>query len=153
MVREADPLYKPEHFSLPGRARSLEILRFLLVGGAGFLFEYALLFLLTEFAGLPYLWSSGIAFTISAILNYWLCVVYVFHGAQQQSGRQTILFFLTSLIGLGINQLCMWLLVDGAGLYYMIAKIFASAVVTVWNYIMKHKVLLGSFFHGNTGEA
>lgn len=138
-------MYKLEKWKLPGRARSLEILRFLVVGGAGFLFEYALLFILTEYGGIPYLWSSGIAFTTSAVLNYWLCVVYVFHGAGKQSRQQKLLFFVTSFIGLGINQLCMWLLVDGLGLYYMIAKIFASAVVTVWNYIMKHKVILGTF--------
>ncbi len=46
-------------------------------------------------------------------------------------------------MGLGLNQLCMWFFVDVAGLYYMIAKIFATAIVTIWNYITKRKAVQG----------
>ena len=67
----------------------------------------------------------------------------VFH-ARHQTLRQTVLFGATSLAGLAINQGCMYVFVDVAGLWYMIAKIGAAAVVTVWNYITKRLVLRGS---------
>ena len=119
----------------------MEIVRFCLVGGSCFLLDYGLLYVLTEYGGINYLYSSGISFTTTVLINYWLCVVYVFHGAKKQTKKQATIFIGSSIAGLAINQLCMWLLVDILGMYYMYAKLVATAVVTVWNYVMKRKAI------------
>ena len=67
----------------------------------------------------------------------------MFRGAGQQSRRQRVLFLGSSVAGLGINQVVMWALVDGLGVYYMVAKLFATGVVTFWNYVMKRKAIRG----------
>lgn len=125
------------------KSRFWEVFRFLAVGGGCFLLEYVLLYALTEYGGVRYLYSSAIAFTISLIANYILCVVVVFH-ARQQSERQMILFIVTSLMGLGINQLVMWTCVELIGIWYMAAKLVASGIVMVWNYFTKRFILHGS---------
>ena len=114
-----------------------------MVGGVSFLLDYALLFALTEWAGVYYLYSSAISFTVTVIFNYWLCVIYVFKGARKQTFRQAIIFFVTGAIGLALNQLCMWFFVAIAGLHYMIAKLGATAIVTLWNYFTKRKAVIG----------
>jgi len=123
--------------------RLMEIIRFCFVGGVSFLIDYSLLYALTEFAGIYYLYSSAISFSVSVVFNYWLCVAYVFKGAKKQTPRQAIFFFVTGAIGLVLNQFCMWLFVAIVGLHYMLAKIFATAIVTVWNYVTKRKVVRG----------
>jgi len=123
------------------RERMLEIVRFCFVGGVSFLMDYTLLFVLTEFADIYYLYSSAISFSVTVAFNYWLCVIYVFKGAKRQTTRQAIIFFGSGVIGLGLNQLCMWLFVAVAGLHYMLAKIFATAIVTIWNYVTKRKAV------------
>ncbi len=123
--------------------RIMEIIRFCLVGGLSFLLDYSILFALTEYAGVYYLYSSAISFSISVVFNYWLCVVYVFKGAQKQTKKQAIIFFSTGVIGLGLNQFCMWFFVAVAGIHYMLAKIFATAIVTIWNYVTKRKAVRG----------
>ena len=125
------------------RERMLEIIRCCFVGGESFLMDYSILFALTEFAGVYYLYSSAISFSITVVFNYWLCVIYVFKDARKQTTRRAIIFFGTGVVGLGLNQLCMWFFVDVAGLYYMIAKIFATAIVTIWNYLTKRKAVSG----------
>ena len=125
------------------RERMLEIIRFCFVGGVSFLMDYAILFALTEFAGVYYLYSSAISFSVTVVFNYWLCVIYVFKDAKKQSTRRAIIFFGTGVVGLLLNQLCMWFFVDVAGFYYMIAKIFATAIVTIWNYVTKRKAVSG----------
>ena len=77
------------------------------------------------------------------MVNYWLCVAVVFRGAGKQDFSQRFLFLGSSVAGLVINQACMWLLVDKAGLYYMVAKVITSAVVMVWNYVLKRKAVTG----------
>ena len=114
-----------------------ELIRFLLAGGSCFALELAALFLLTEFGGLNYLDSAAIAFTLAVAINYVMCARWVFVG------RVTtfLIFVATSVIGLGINQLCMYCFVELGGLHYMIAKIFSTAIVTVWNFVTKRFAL------------
>ena len=118
-----------------------QFIRFVIAGGGCFLFELAVLYILTEYCGLHYLISAGIAFTLSVIVNYILCVKWVFHAAKQKSIYATAIFFGSSVFGLAINQFAMWLLVDVIGLYYMMAKIVATGIVTIWNYVMKRYAL------------
>ena len=121
----------------------MELIRFCVVGGASFLVDYSLLFALTEWAGIYYLYSSAISFGVSVVFNYWLCVTYVFKGAGKQTKRQAMIFFVTGVMGLALNQLCMWFFVAIAGLHYMLAKIFATAIVTIWNYFTKRMAVRG----------
>ena len=123
--------------------RLFEIIRFAIVGGASFVVDYALLYICTEWLGIHYLYSAAISFTVSVIVNYWLCVIFVFTGAGKQTGRQAALFIGSSIVGLGINQVCMWLFVEKFGLHYMLAKIGATFIVMFWNYVMKRKAVRG----------
>lgn len=127
---------------MPEREQFWEVFRFLLVGGGCFILEYVLLYSLTEFAGVPYLISSAAAFTISLIVNYILCVTVVFHGGTR-TRTEMILFMATSVAGLFINQVSMWFFVEIAGLWYMFAKVIASAIVMIWNYFTKRYILRG----------
>lgn len=120
-----------------------EIFRFCLVGGLSFLVDYGLLYGCTEYGGINYLYSSAISFTVSVLVNYWLCVRYVFAGAGRQTPRQSVVFIGSSVVGLGLNQLCMWAFVEKVGMYYMLAKIFATGIVTIWNYVMKRRAVRG----------
>ena len=56
--------------------------------------------------------------------------------------KQISLFMESIVVGLGINNLCMWMLVEKIEIYYMMAaKIVATAIVTLWNYVMKRKAV------------
>ena len=124
------------------RERFLELVRFCMVGGVSLALDYAILFALTE-SGVWYLYSSAISFSVTVVFNYWLCVAYVFKGAKKQTPRRAIIFFSTGVVGLGLNQLCMWFFVDVAGLHYLLAKLGATVIVTAWNYLTKRKAVSG----------
>ncbi len=123
--------------------RFLEIVRFCLVGGLSLIVDCAVLFGLTEFFNVHYLYSAGISFTVSVIFNYWLCVAYVFKNAKKQTPKQAAIFIGSSVVGLGLNQLCMWFFVEVITLHYMLAKLGATVIVTLWNYIAKRKAING----------
>lgn len=122
------------------KTRYYEFLKFALVGIVTFFIDYSTLFILTEYSGLNYLMSSAISFSISVLINYVLCLLFVFDGARN-GWKQIALFVLSSIIGLCINQICMWLLVAKLAIYYMVAKILATIAVMFWNYVAKKKSL------------
>lgn len=115
-----------------------QIIRFGFVGGSAFVIDAGLLFLLTEFWGIHYLLSGMLSFTASVIYNYILSVKWVFDAKKHNNKTQELVVFIgLSVIGLGINQLLMWLFVDMIHIYYMISKIIATCVVMVYNFVTR----------------
>ncbi|WP_289460751.1 GtrA family protein [Lactobacillus intestinalis] len=115
-----------------------QILRFGIVGILAFIIDYGLMVFCTEILGIYYLWSSLISFTVSVIFNYIMSVKWVFSVENGKTQSQNLVFFVTfSILGLGINQLLMWFGVEKLLISYMIVKLFATAVVMVFNYITR----------------
>ena len=118
-----------------------QIIKFGLVGFLCFFIDYGIMVFLTEIASVHYLLSSGISFTVSVIVNYILSLTYVFETENGNRVKEFVVFVALSVIGLGINQLLMWFCVDILGIFYMISKIGATAVVMVYNFVTRKVVL------------
>ena len=134
-----------------------EVIKFVLTGGVCFLIEYTALIALKEWLHLPIVAATPIAFLISVVFNYLLCVRWVFDGAKDGSKKAQIGFAATSVMGLFLNWLIMWaltaLLGEDAVLLtifgfsvkvYMLNKVIATGLVMVWNYFTKRWLLKGS---------
>lgn len=119
-----------------------QILKFGIVGFLCFFIEYGILVAMVELVGAPVLVSNATGFTVSVIVNYILSITVVFDAKKDDNKvKQFIVFIILSLIGLWINQMIMkygtaWLdqYLDRA---YMLVKIFATAVVMVYNFITR----------------
>lgn len=121
-----------------------QIVKFGLVGGIAFLLDYGVLYVLTEFVGVHYLVSGMISFTVSVIFNYIMSVKWVFdENVKQDKKVQFVVFIVLSAIGLGINQVIMWGLVDYLAIHYMLSKIFATGVVMVYNFVSRKVFIEG----------
>lgn len=115
-----------------------QIIKFGVVGGTAFLIDAGVLFVLTEFFGIHYLISGAVSFTVSVIYNYILSIKWVFDAKKDVSKTMELAVFIgLSVIGLGINQLMLWFLVDLFHIYYMLSKVVATAVVMVYNFITR----------------
>lgn len=115
-----------------------QIFRFGLVGGTAFLIDYGILFCLTEFAGVNYLISGTISFSVSVVFNYLSSRFWVFEvKADTNKVWEFVIFLILSVIGLGINQLIMYIGVDKFGIYYMLTKIIATFIVMVYNFVTR----------------
>ena len=109
-----------------------QLMKFGVVGVIAFIIDYGLLALLTEAFGVNYLVSATISFTVSVVFSY------VFrHKEGMSRRREFVIFVVLSVIGLGINNACMWAGVELLSVHYLITKIFATAVVMVWNFVTR----------------
>lgn len=115
-----------------------QIVRFAFVGGLSTGIDFGLFLFATEIMGIPYYVSNVISFMVSLTVSYILSMRYVFKAKEGESlARQAAMFFALSIIGLVLNQLILVLLTDVLGVYYVLSKVTAIAVVMVWNFVSK----------------
>ena len=116
----------------------VQMFKFLIVGGLAFVIDYVVLIICKEIFGLSVLLSAAIAFTISVIFNYILSIKWVFEVDESKSKKKNfLLFIILSIVGLIITEIIMEIGCNYLNIYYLIVKIFATAVVMVFNFITR----------------
>ena len=118
-----------------------QIAGFGIVGVAATLIDFGVLALLTEGFAFHPVAAAGISFTVSLLFNYWASMRFVFTRRSDMSrARELAVFVVLSLVGLGLNELIMWVGV-AAGLHYLLVKVGATAIVMVWNFWSRRRWL------------
>lgn len=122
-----------------------KFLKFGVVGASGTVIDFGLTALCKGILGIPELLSNAIGFTLAATSNYYLNRVWTWKSTSKDVGVEYAKFFFVSLLGLGLNTLIIFLLKDISIVPrfvdttldwdFWIAKIIATAVVMVWNFI------------------
>lgn len=114
-----------------------QIIKFGIVGFIAFLIDYSVLYILTEFLNFHYLISATISFIVSLVFNYIASIKWVFDADKKQTLKEIVIFVILSVIGLLINHIVMFIMVDKIHIHYMITKIFATIIVMIWNFITR----------------
>lgn len=127
-----------------------QLIKFGLVGAFCFVIDFTITVGMNRI-GVNYLIAAFFGFVISVTVNYVLSFKFVFKRKENLDRRaEFMIFLILSVIGLGINELIMYLCVDLV--YYqqawlqekiientavMAAKIIATAVVMVYNFVTR----------------
>lgn len=121
-----------------------QIMKFGVVGIIAFVIDFGVMVFLTEVFGIDPVISATVSFIISVIFNYAASMRYVFsHREGMSRTREFVIFVVLSAIGLGINDLLIWAGTDLASFDYRLVKIFATAVVMIWNFVTRKIFLEG----------
>lgn len=135
-----DGMCKIFHLKFKSKTRKLliQIFKFGIVGGTAFVIDFVFLYVFREFCHFPVLVSNTLSFCISVIYNYIASVKWVFDvNKEKDAKKQFIIFIVFSVIGLLLNNAIMWVTVDFLSIYYMLAKIIATVIVMVFNFVTR----------------
>jgi len=120
----------------------MKIVRYFFVGGAAATVDIGWFFLFAKVAGFNYLVVAPFGFLLATWVNYQLSVRHVFQsGVRFSRGREIILIYVISAVGLLVNQAVLFGLVEQLGAELMMAKLTATATVFFWNYFARNNYL------------
>ena len=122
-----------------------------MVGFFCFLIDFGLTTGLTNIFGVHYSISKFLGFVISAVVNYILSIKYVFTKKKEMDQKKEFtVFLILSAFGLIINEIVMFVCIDGIyahsemlknrisdKLMVSIAAIVATGIVMVYNFISR----------------
>ena len=113
----------------------IQFVRYFFVGGIAFIVDFGSLYVFTAIFGIYYLISAAIAFILGLTVNYILCIKWVFTKRKLLSKQFEFgIFAIVGVVGLGINELIIWIFTDYIHFHYLISKIFSAVVVLIWNF-------------------
>ena len=119
-----------------------QFIRYVGVGGLSFVVDFACLYLLTETIGWHYLASATLAFCAGLITNYLLCLRWVFDFRRMQNRLHEFTVFGTiGLGGLLLNNLLLYTFTGLLGLYYLLSKVLAAAIILLFNFGLRRWML------------
>ena len=119
-----------------------QAIKYFFVGGVCTFVDFVILYILVECFSLNYIVASVISFMCGVILNYFACRLWVFEvRIIEKRWYEFLSYLLISLVGLGINTLCIWILTHFVGLYFMISKLGAAFVSYFWNFLSRKYLL------------
>ena len=121
------------------RVLILKFLKFCVVGFSGMVVDFGFTWLCKEkFKWNKYV-SNSIGFVLAATNNYIWNRVWTFQSDNANIPIEYGKFLMISVIGLGLNNLVLYLLHEKLKLNFYFAKLIAIGVVTVWNFVMNYR--------------
>ena len=118
-----------------------QTIKYFLVGGIGVAINLGLLYILTDFLGIWYILSQGIAIAVSITNNFFLHRYWTFKNeiAEPKTVQRYIKFFIVSVVGMSIQLGLTFILVENFALYYLYAAVIAIGSASAFNYLLYRK--------------
>ena len=111
-------------------------LRYAIVGLLGAAIHIAILTILVEWAHWDPIVSSVAGFLVVLALSYWLNIKWSFKHSPQSHRKAIFRYTLVSVMGLGLNTLIMFCLVNGLGIWYLLGQAIATLIVPIHNFLL-----------------
>uniref|UniRef100_UPI004047C2B7 GtrA family protein n=1 Tax=Roseivirga sp. TaxID=1964215 RepID=UPI004047C2B7 len=116
----------------------LKFLKFCTVGFSGLAIDFGITYLTKEKLKFNKYVANSLGFTIASTSNYFLNKVWTFHDTSPDAITQFSKYIFIALIGLLLNNLIIYLLVNKKELTFYWAKLIAIGIVVFWNFIANY---------------
>ena len=126
--------------------RLVNFFLYLVVGFVGTLIEWIIFYMLNRFLNWHYFTSTSLAFIVSTFANLFLGKLLVFKNTHLNLIEEMAKIYIASLIGLFLNLVIMFFVINKFNISSMYAKILASAMVLFWNFLIRKLVIYKVWF-------
>ncbi len=113
-----------------------QLILYLIVGGIATVVEWAVFYLLDSIVSMNYAIATTIAFAVSTFANWAAGRLIMFKG-DGHFFAEIAKIYITSIAGLLMNLLIMWIAIDLIGIQNFTSKVIATGIVFFWNFIIR----------------
>jgi putative flippase GtrA len=118
------------------KAFLFKFIKFCLVGFSGVFVDFGVTYFFKEIVKIQKYIANSIGFTTAATTNYIFNRIWTFESKNPHVASEFARFFFIALIGLGINNLIIYILNGKFKLNFYVSKLIATAIVTLWNFLI-----------------
>ena len=111
-----------------------QIIGYLCVGAGATLVEWVVFYFMTQVWIIHYAFATTLAFVLSTFANWFFGRIILFRASDSGLFQELIRIYLASVIGLILNLIIMFVMVDKLSCDEMLSKITATGLVFFWNY-------------------
>lgn len=112
----------------------LNFIKFAIVGVVNTLLNFVI-FAILSFSGVHYIIANVIAYTVATANSYFWNSRWVFNHSGGFKSKASMKFFMLNLVGLILNTSIMFVLVEVFDVMEILALVFATGIVMIFNYI------------------
>jgi len=116
----------------------LKFLKFCTVGFSGLAIDFGITYLAKEKLKFNKYVANSLGFSLASTSNYFLNKVWTFHDTNPDAITQFSKYIFIALIGLLLNNLIIYLLVNKKEVTFYWAKLIAIGIVVFWNFIANY---------------
>ncbi len=116
-----------------------KFIRFAISGGIATIVDLSLLYTFTEFFHIWYLFSAALSFVVGSITHYSISRLWVFSSNNGDRIKEFISFFTIHSMNLSISLTLVFILVEYAQMWYILAKILTVLITTFVNFFLQRK--------------
>ncbi len=113
-----------------------QLVLYVIVGGLATVVEWAAFYIFNDVLSINYMIATALAFILSTFAN-WAFGKLILFKEKQNVFKELAKIYLTSIAGLLMNLLIMWVAVDLIGINEMVSKILATGIVFFWNFFIR----------------
>jgi putative flippase GtrA len=117
------------------------VLRYLISGGTAGVTDLVILYLLNSFFGMHYLLSAILAFILAFCVSFTAHKFWTFKSHEESTHYQVVLYMGTSLFGLFLNTLLMYIFVDHFHLKVILSQIIVGFMVASVTFFISRNIV------------
>ncbi len=115
------------------------VIRFIISGGTSAVVDLSLLYVFHSVFGIHYLLSAVLAFLGAFGVSFTLHKYWTFKSHGQETHRQVVIYMGTSLFGLFLNTVLMYIFVDFFHVQVLVSQFFVGAMVAFSSFFISSR--------------
>ena len=114
----------------------IKAVKFGLVGALGLVSDFSITYVCKEKLRWNKFVSNSLGFSFAVVQNYFLNRSWTFNSVDQHPGLQFSKFLLVAILGLLLNNICLYLFLKYTNQkYFYICKVCVTGIVFIWNFL------------------
>lgn len=118
-----------------------DFMLYVIVGGIATVCEWIIFYILNTTFAWHYILATVIAYILSTFVNWAAGRIIMFKKTEKGLLHEITSIYAASVIGLLLNMLIMWLMVDLFSINSMLSKVIATGLVFIWNFLIRKIVI------------